>query len=201
MSQVVKNEEIKSLISILGLDFRKSYADGDVEGLRYNKVMIMADQDMDGSHIKGLIINFFRYYWPELLKRDGFITQFMTPLLKANRRDGKEIREFFSVADYHAWRNANADTLSKFHIKYYKGLGTSTSAEAKAYFREMDKHHRQFYWEGDNDGEHLDMVFEKDRAEERREWILSNYSSDVSIDLTNDKGISYSDFVNKGFTF
>ena len=48
----------------------------------------MADQDQDGSHIKGLIINFFDHFWPNLLKEEGFIGQFVTPIVKATNKVG-----------------------------------------------------------------------------------------------------------------
>lgn len=54
------------------MSFAKDYKNGiENEGLRYGHVMIMCDQDHDGSHIKGLIINFFHHYWPNLLRIEG----------------------------------------------------------------------------------------------------------------------------------
>ena len=70
--QIMKNEEIKNLKTILGLQQCNKYENGP-QGLRYGHIMIMADQDPDGSHIKGLIINLFHYYWPNLLKHPGFL--------------------------------------------------------------------------------------------------------------------------------
>ena len=64
--QLKGNTELMHLCTILGLDFDKSYPDGPDETLRYGKVMLMADQDSDGSHIKGLVINFFEYFWTTL---------------------------------------------------------------------------------------------------------------------------------------
>ena len=46
--------------------------------------MIMADQDHDGSHIKGLLINFFHHFYPDLLKIPGFLLEFITPIIKVN---------------------------------------------------------------------------------------------------------------------
>jgi len=55
----------------MGLAFGKEYS--STTSLRYSSVMIMADQDIDGSHIKGLVINFFETFWPSLCKIDGFL--------------------------------------------------------------------------------------------------------------------------------
>lgn len=53
--------------------------------LRYGHVMLMTDQDHDGSHIKGLIINLFQCFWPSLLKIPGFLVEFITPIVKCTK--------------------------------------------------------------------------------------------------------------------
>jgi len=54
----------------------------DVKSLRYGHLMIMTDQDHDGSHIKGLIMNFFHHFYPSLLRVPGFLVEFITPIIK-----------------------------------------------------------------------------------------------------------------------
>lgn len=78
---LLKNEEIQNIIKILGIKANEKYE--DTKKLRYGSIMIMSDQDTDGSHIKGLVINFIHYFWPELFRMRGFLKQFITPLLKA----------------------------------------------------------------------------------------------------------------------
>jgi len=57
--------------------------------------MIMTDQDFDGSHIKGLIINFVHKFWPSLLQKPGFIKEFITPVIKAfKKKDSKHTISF-----------------------------------------------------------------------------------------------------------
>ena len=83
-------------MQILGLDYEKRYeSDADMSSLRYGKVMIMADQDHDGSHIKGLIVSFIEYYWPELLRVPGFMRIFSTPLVKATH--GTTVHQFCTM--------------------------------------------------------------------------------------------------------
>jgi len=57
--------------------------------LRYGHLMIMTDQDHDGSHIKGLIMNFFHHFYPTLLRVPGFLLEFITPIVKARRARGR----------------------------------------------------------------------------------------------------------------
>ena len=76
------NNEIGHLLKIIGLQFGKKYEnETDMKTLRYGHLMIMADQDIDGSHIKGLVINFIHAHWPALLKLP-FLEEFITPIVK-----------------------------------------------------------------------------------------------------------------------
>lgn len=82
--KIMGNEEIKNLVKILGLQYGKKYQDSsEMKSLRYGHLMIMADQDQDGSHIKGLVINFIHHNWPNLLKLN-FIEEFITPIVKVH---------------------------------------------------------------------------------------------------------------------
>ena len=115
LAQIGGNEEIKNLIQILGLEYDKTYEkEEDYENLRYGSIMIMADQDHDGSHIKGLLLNALHVLFPSLLERDGFVKAFVTPIVKVKRKRKRKIlplkdsppneRSFYSLADYEQWR-------------------------------------------------------------------------------------------------
>merc|ERR1719203_353104 len=185
--QVAENKEIMNVVKILGLSFGSK----DVSKLRYGSVMIMADQDHDGSHIKGLLINFFHYWWPELLKDGGFVKEFVTPIVKASKAG--EVKTFFTQTEYELWRKKN-DGAPGWHIKYYKGLGTSTSAEAKEYFSAMATHSLDFEWHSKKDGELIDMAFNKARADDRKVW-MNKYEEGTHVDHSQPK-VTYEDFVN-----
>ena len=84
--QIMENKEITSLVKIMGLTYKKKYESlDDMKSLRYGKIMIMTDQDQDGSHIKGLLINFIHHNWPSLL-RLPFLEEFITPIVKVWRK-------------------------------------------------------------------------------------------------------------------
>lgn len=163
----------------------------------------------DGTHIKGLVLNFFRHFWPCLLRPPvdqsteaaPFLASFITPLLKASKKGKKtETLSFYSMPEYNEWRKTvDSDELKKWKVKYYKGLGTSTASEAKEYFRAFSKHLRPFCWKSDTDGERLDMVFDKERAGDRKDWILDEYDEEacVVVDPTLDNEVSFEDFVDK----
>jgi len=95
-SAAMKNDEIIAICRILGLEPGAKYT--DKSQLRYGSIVFMADQDVDGFHIKGLLINIFHYFWPELLEFDGLMKSFQTPVLKATK--GKQKIAFYNMIDY-----------------------------------------------------------------------------------------------------
>lgn len=115
-AQIMKNEEIQNIVTILGLSFGKEY--DDISSLRYGHLLIMTDQDHDGSHIKGLLINFIHHFWPSLLRIPGFLQQFITPIVKCSRGNSKKTEIFYTIPEYQAWKE---DHQKGWSIKYYKG--------------------------------------------------------------------------------
>lgn len=120
--QILENAEINAIIKIIGLQHKKKYETmDDLKTLRYGKLMIMTDQDQDGSHIKGLLINFIHYFWPSLL-RLPFLEEFITPIVKARKKD-QEL-SFFSLPEFEEWKK-NTNNWHTFTVKYYKGAYAS----------------------------------------------------------------------------
>ncbi|KAJ3300106.1 DNA topoisomerase 2 [Borealophlyctis nickersoniae] len=187
---ILDNAEIKTIKQILGLQQGKQYT--SVDSLRYGHVMIMADQDHDGSHIKGLLINLFDHFWPSLLKQSGFLLQFITPIIKISK--GKEVIDFYTIPEYEKWREAHNNGKG-WTIKYLKGLGTNTAADAKKYFSKMNQHQKPFARVEDVDRGLIDLAFNKKKADDRKEW-LRNFTPGTHIDTNVDK-IKVADFVNK----
>ncbi len=186
---IMKNHELQSIMKIMGLDPSKSYE--DVSSLRYGSIMIMSDQDYDGSHIKGLIMNLIGTTWPSLLKLPGFLKEFITPIVKVSK--GSVTRNFYTVGEYELWKAQNNNGKG-WKSKYYKGLGTSTSAEAKEYFRKIDEHTLAFDFDtGAEEG--LDLAFNKKRADDRKAWI-SGHVEGSYVDHTK-PSLTYSEFIGK----
>ncbi len=189
---VIKNEEIGNIVKILGLKFNQTYEDN--KSLRYGHLMIMTDQDHDGSHIKGLIINFIHHFWPSLLKLDGFLREFITPIVKCTKSSHEKV--FFTLPEYELWREGTKNGARGWTIKYYKGLGTSTAKEAKEYFARIDRHLINFEWNNDGrDADLIDMAFAKKRVEDRKDWLTS-YRAGTYVDY-NTSSMSYDNFINK----
>ena len=189
VKKITENKEINEIKQILGLEADKEYDKGEVKTrLRYSKVLFMTDQDLDGSHIKGLGINMFDSLWRSLVKIPGFIGFMNTPIIKAKK--GSQELMFYNDGEYEEWKQHN--DLKGWKIKYYKGLGTSTSAEFKEYFKQ--KKIVGFEWT-DSSINNIDKVFNCKRADDRKEW-LGNYKRDNYLD-TNHARITYEDFVNK----
>lgn len=193
IKRMSENNEINELKQILGLELNKKYKtiDDVHKSLRYGKILFMTDQDLDGTHIKGLGINLFDSVWKDLIELDTVLGFMNTPILKA-KKNNKE-KSFYNEKEYEEWKESLTEKeLKSWTIKYYKGLGTSTSKEFKEYFKE--KKIVDFKYNGKTDHDTLDMVFNKKRAEDRKEW-LSDYNKNASMD-TNKLNVSYSEFIN-----
>ena len=163
-AQISKNEEINNIKKILGLQTGKKYK--SVSELRYGKVLVMTDQDVDGYHIKSLMINFIHCGWPELLRNNIFIESLLTPIVKVSKKN--QVLSFYNIPDYTEWKNQNQ--TAGWTIKYYKGLGTSTAKEAKEYFRDMKK--LSYIAKSTEDEQALDLAFNKVRSDDRKGWII-----------------------------
>jgi DNA topoisomerase-2 len=188
MKEKTDNKEITSLKRIIGLEHGRVYK--DTKSLRYGRVMIMTDQDVDGSHIKGLLINLFETEWPALLDM-GFLCCLMTPLLKATR--GAQTHCFYSATEYEKFLETEVGKQRGWAIKYYKGLGTSTATEAREYFRDMTL--VRFVWD-EKAGEYIDMAFREKRSDDRKEW-LDTYDRDRVLDVpTGGADVSFTQFIN-----
>jgi DNA topoisomerase II len=212
--QVLNCSVLNDIKKIIGLqvnsDYAAQYKKTGVWPLRYGQIMIMTDQDHDGSHIKGLVMNIFDSMWPNLIEL-GFITSMITPIVKAFKQKIEKV--FYTLQDYEKWKQTS--NTKGFRIKYYKGLGTSTTKEAKTYFKQLKvitytpsippppipeiqlNNPDSSLLSPPPPGPHLnqlDMAFNKKRADHRKEW-LSNYNKEDIPDY-NKKNVCVDEFVD-----
>lgn len=200
MAQLKNNEEIINIKQIMGLKQSLTYeSEEELRQLRYGGIVLLTDQDVDGSHIKGLLINFLHYFWPNLLKTEGFVQSMATPIIKVwkksdDNKKNKKVITFYTLSEYEAWKSNIGSSLNLWRSKYYKGLGTSDDDEARESFTDFEKRLINYVWE-QNDEEHIHLAFAKKLADERKSWLM-NYDKNVIIE-NNEHHVSYTDFVNK----
>jgi DNA topoisomerase-2 len=199
-AKLLANEEVVALKRIIGLESGRDYTtEDDLSRLRYGSVMLLTDQDVDGFHIKGLVLNFFHCLWPGLASTPGFLRSMATPIVRVSFPDPRPTLSFYSLPDLEAWR-ATRPGGCPGRVRYYKGLGTSSSSEAREYFSEMrlttyrcDEPERPAgavsgrvsvsldVVPGDlvrlrvraDDRDALDMAFRKARSDDRKAWLTS----------------------------
>lgn len=213
VSQLMNNEEINNLKQIIGLKQGKEYK--DTKDLRYGKVMCLTDADTDGSHIKGLLVNFFHANWPSLIKMN-FIQTLRTPIVKAIR--GQKVIEFYTEQDYKHWQSTT--NTNGYQIRYFKGLGTSKKEDAQETFRRIDRLRVDYFYKNEKCDDAILLAFEKDKniktktedknmedtesneniepvkcSDRRKRW-LSNYDKNSYIDVKENK-VSYQDLIHK----
>jgi DNA topoisomerase-2 len=148
----------------------------------------MTDQDLDGSHIKGLGINLFQTEWSSLTDIPGFIGFMNTPILKAKK--GNAELNFYNDGEYNKWKEEN--DIKGWKIKYYKGLGTSTGKEFREYF---EKKKIVGFERTEKSSDTIDMVFNKKRADDRKEW-LKYYDRNAYLD-TSKQSVLYEEFIDR----
>ena len=191
ITKISANKEITDMKKILGLENDKVYEnEEDVKrNLRYSKIMILCDQDNDGSHIKGLCINLFHSIWASLVKIPGFLSFMNTPILRAKK--GGQTVVFYNEGEYNTWKQELGDQVRGWTIKYFKGLGTSTSAEFKEYF--ANRKIVDFVYDEHSDNT-IDKIFNKKRTDDRKTW-LSSYDKNSFLD-TSKPSVRYDEFVD-----
>jgi hypothetical protein len=113
--------------------------------------------------------------------KSGFLCTLLTPILKASK--GKSTISFYSIPEFNAWKDSNS--FSGWKIKYYKGLGTSTPAEAREWFKDL--HEIKYEWDDKTD-ESISLAFDKKRSDDRKEW-LATYDKDRILVLSDARDV------------
>ena len=184
--QVEKNAELKELMKMLGLTFGVDYTIPiNFDKLRYGGITIMADSDVDGKHIVGLVINFFHCLFSSLLAI-GFVKYYKTPTIRVAR--GNLSYKFYTKKEYDDWAKDN--NINYWVHDYYKGLGSSTNEQVKEDFtvrRIIGCYYDPLA------PETIRLVFAKDQTNKRKEWI-KNWDSIAPVQEYSIQPISH--FIN-----
>lgn len=153
--KILQNKEIESIKKVMGLQQNVVYNEENLKKLRYGGILVLTDADVDGSHIKGLVMNFIQAFWPELMAVKGFFQTISTPIIKVTKKSAEVKKKltdkdqiiFYTLSEYNKWVKENQTTMNKWNVKYYKGLGTSVSKEAREAFEDFDRKLLSYIWE------------------------------------------------------
>ena len=179
IDRILGNEEIKAMITAFGTGIHENF---DITKLRYHKIIIMTDADVDGAHIATLMLTFFYRFMPELI-RQGYVYLAQPPLYKLEKN--KKIWYAYSDEELdNILKEVGRDQNNK--IQRYKGLGEMDASQL--WDTTMDPEHRillRVGIEDDNESE-IDLTFNTlmgDKVEPRREFIEANAKFVKNLDI------------------
>lgn len=179
IDRILGNEEIKAMITAFGTGIHENF---DITKLRYHKIIIMTDADVDGAHIATLMLTFFYRFMPELI-RQGYVYLAQPPLYKLE----KNKKVWYAYSDEELddiLKEVGRDQNNK--IQRYKGLGEMDASQL--WDTTMDPEHRillRVGIEDDNEAE-IDLTFNTlmgDKVEPRREFIEENAKFVKNLDV------------------
>ena len=197
-ASIAKNAVVTDIIKAIGLRTDVDYKqDEPFNSLRYGKVMIITDADVDGIHIKGLLLNMFHVLAPSLIDRDeSFITCMQTPIVRVYL--GKTEKLFYDERNYQEYvEKYNRQYPNKvINKKYYKGLGSSSTQDI------MDTFGQKMidFVTDENCNSNMNKVFNTSQSDNRKDWLEHYDCKNFSIEWKNDKQetipLSMSNFLN-----
>lgn len=175
LDRVLASEEIRNLITAIGTGIGEDF---DISKARYHKMFIMTDADVDGSHIRILLLTFFYRYMRELVEK-GYIYIAQPPLYGVKR--GNDIKYFYSDSELNEFMSK---TDKKWSIQRYKGLGEMDAEQL--WETTMDQDNRVILQVTIEDAMQADEAFSDlmgDNVEPRKEFIQANarYASNLDI--------------------
>ncbi|QZX49146.1 DNA topoisomerase (ATP-hydrolyzing) subunit B [Mycoplasma sp. E35C] len=174
--KIFKNEEIRTLITAIGAGVSPEFS---IEKVRYNKIIIMTDADVDGAHIRILLLTFFfRHMYPLIEQGHVYIAQ--PPLYRISH--GKQNKYIYSDAQLEQWKKENPD--ARYELQRYKGLGEMD--DIQLWETTMDPERRTLLKVSINDAAIADKTFSLlmgDEVSPRREFIEKNAKLVKNIDF------------------
>ena len=179
VDRIYGNDKLNPLICALGGGIGEDF---DIEKLRYHKIVIMSDADVDGAHIRTLLLTFFFRYMRPLIE-NGFVYSAVPPLYKLTR--GKQSRVAYSDEERDRISvEMRGETNAKIDIQRYKGLGEMNKEEL--WETTMDPERRTLRRITLDDAIRADAIFSVlmgEQVEPRKEWIEKNAKYAINIDI------------------
>ena len=200
-ASIAANKVISDIIKALGVKLDADYTNEKTfKTLRYGKILIIVDADVDGIHISGLLQNMIHNLFPTLLNRqDSFVTAMQTPIVRVFPSIGvkKEIL-FYDEREYTKYITKHNKQFpdKKVKKKYYKGLGSSSDQDiADTFGKKMIRFKTD---------EHTDLnmhkIFHTTQSDARKQWVTDYDEENVALSWTGDKqetvSLDISDFLN-----
>ncbi len=165
LNQILDNEEIRTIISALGTGIGDTF---NINNLKYNKVIILADADQDGAHIRSILVTFFYRYMKELIL-DGHVFIGIAPLYKITKRN--ETKYIYTDDDYVKATKGSAS----YTVQRFKGLGEMNAEQL--WETTMDPEHRvlvQVTLDDVAEAEKMINTLMGDNIEARKKYIIEN---------------------------
>jgi len=178
LDKILGNNEVKALISALGTGIGDSL---DMEGLRYGRVIIMTDADVDGSHIRTLLLTFFFRYMPRLIE-DGHLYIAQPPLYRIEQK--KQARYFYSDAEKDNHLKDLGKDGEKATVQRYKGLGEMNPSQL--WETTMNPENRTLLLVTVEDAAEADRTFDMlmgDAVDPRRKFIQTHAKKVRNLDI------------------
>lgn len=159
--------EIQKILTIIGLQIGVPVK--SLSELRFGKLAITTDADVDGFHIGGLLMNMIDHFWPELFKL-GFVHILRTPVIMVTLKDKSQL-EFFTERDFRAWEVTDGHKVKGWTMKYYKGLSAWKTEQFAKFLDNLDKYLYRIDMIDDADTMAIDLAFNNQRADDRKAWL------------------------------
>ena len=179
LDRILSNNEIRTMITAFGTGISDDF---DISKLRYHKIIIMTDADVDGEHIATLLLTFFYRFMPELIK-EGYVYMAQPPLYKVER--GKTMRYAYSDDELEKiLEELGRDGNNK--IQRYKGLGEMNAEQLWDTTMDPEKRVLLRVTMDEDESSEIDLTFTTlmgDKVEPRREFIEANAKYVRNLDI------------------
>ncbi len=163
IKDVIGNREFANILTVTGLQLGEKVT--SVTQLRFGKLVVLSDQDLDGFHVTSLVLSFWAKYWPELFEL-GVVYRMNTPLYIATTTKG-EVFEFFTEEEYHTW----SLKAPKHKAEYYKGLGGFDTEVFERFLTNRDKYLVRITALEAADLAKFELAFSNTEQDARKEWL------------------------------